>query len=46
MVIQGRPERNVPKPNLPNWRVFVQSKYFGCRHLDAKSYVLYEVFCV
>ena len=43
MVIQNFLERNVPKPNLPKWKVFVQSRYLGCRHLDGNTTVLYEV---
>ena len=35
---------NIRKPNLPDWRVFVQSKYLGSRHLAAGTYVLYEVY--
>ena len=40
----GAPGRGISKPDLPEWRVFVQSKYHGARHLDAGTLVLYEVF--
>ena len=43
MIVKDFQETSVPKPELLKWRVFVQSKYFGCRHLDAGSCVLYEV---
>ena len=37
------PGKNIPKPDLADWRVFVQSKHYGSRHLTCKSLVLYEV---
>ena len=42
--IIGAPGRNISKPKLEDWsRVFVQSKYFGYRHLDRGTLVLYRV---
>ena len=42
-MIPGAPGIGVTRPDLPEWRVFVQSKYLGARHLDAGTLVLYEV---
>lgn len=39
----GAPGVSIQKPSLEEWRVFIQSLYFGARHLDRGTLVLYEV---
>ena len=39
----GAPGKGIRKPNLGKYRVFVQSKCTGNRHLDKETSVLYEV---
>lgn len=39
----GAPRWEISKPDLPEWRVFVQSKYYGARHLDGDTLVLYGI---
>ena len=42
----GAPGAGIPKPDeefLDVWRVFIQSKHHGARHLDPNTLVLYEV---
>ena len=40
----GAPGAQIPKPELPGWKkIFVQSRHYGARHLEAGTQVLYEV---
>ena len=41
----GAPGAGIPKPEklLREWRVFIQSRHHGARHLDPNTLVLYEV---
>ena len=39
----GAPGQNIERPQLPRWRVFVQSTYSGSRFIKDDTHLLYEV---
>ena len=43
LTLIGAPGQNIERPQLPKWRVFVQSTYSGSRFIKADSYLLYQV---
>ena len=43
LTLIGAPGLNIERPQLPKWRVFVQSTYAGSRFIKADSNILYQV---
>jgi hypothetical protein len=41
----GGPGAGIPKPDklLHDWKVFIQSRHLGARHLELETQVLYQV---